>query len=262
MKFLKLIIVLTVSLFAEELVTGIIKPIYDGKLSVATDGILEKLYFKEGDIVKKNQVILKLDDKLQKLETQRRKLVLNDKTQQVSLRANLKIMKTIIKQKEYFYKTTKAISLNEVRQLRMQYIKNKGELASLIENKKKEKVEYKIALNVLKYYRLLSPVEGIIIKIDASLGEWVQTGKVIVEVMNIDRCFVEVDLSQDLLKRLEKDLKVKVEVEVKGKTVVKIGIIEFISTIADSSSSLVRAKVFFDNRDRAVIPGLSAHIIF
>jgi len=224
--------------------------------------LVEKIYFKEGDYVKKGQTILKLNDKLQKLETNRRKLVLDDTTNLDSLEINLETMKDIVEKKEYLYENTKAVSLNELRQLKMQYVKNRGELLSLRENEKKEKVEYQISSEVLDYYKLKSPISGTIITIIPNLGEWVQTGKIIVNIVDIKTCFVEVDLEQNAVSQLLKNKNVKIEVNGKDSLIIKDGYVDFISSVADSSSGLTRAKISFKNKDGAVTPGVSATIKF
>lgn len=242
--------------------TGIVKPIYEGKIGISTEGKVEKVFLKEGDRVKKGEVILSLDSNLQNLETKRRKLLLDDKTQVVSLRKNLRVLESILNKKQKLYNQTKSISLNELQQLRMQYTNTKAELQSLRINEKKEQLEYEISKNVLKYYKLTSPVDGIITDILPKVGEWVQVGKEIVQIVNIDTCFVEVDLSVNDLQVVSLNSKVDIEINDGNKTFIKEGTVSFISAIADSSSGLIRAKIDFDNKDKKAIPGLTANVLF
>lgn len=241
--------------------TGIVKPIYEGKIGISTEGKVEKILLKEGDIVKKGQVILSLDSKLQNLETQRRGLLYKDKTQVVSLKKNLLILEDILNKKQELYNKTKSISLNELNQLKMQYTNTKAELKSLQVNEKKEYIEYKISKNVLAYYKLKSPVNGVITRIQPKIGEWVQVGKEIVQIVNIDTCFVEVDLNVNDLQIISLNSSVDVQINNGKETFIKEGKVSFISAIADSSSGLTRAKIDFDNKDRKAIPGLTANII-
>lgn len=262
MKIINLLFLSVIYLFAQDALTGIVKPIYEGKLSVSTDGIVSKILLKEGDFIRKGQIILKLDDKLQRLETLRRKTILDDKTQEKSLELNLVILKDILVKKEQLYKDTKAVSLNELSQLRMQYINSKGELANLKANEVKEDIEYQISAEVLEYYKLKSPTNGIITKIEPQEGEWVQVGKEIVHITNITTCFVEIDLEVSVLKDISVNSKVTVEVNNGVNIIKKEGRVNFISAVADSSSGLVRAKIYFNNKDNKVIPGLTATVIF
>ena len=262
MRILNFVLLSTLYVFAQDRLTGIVKPIYDGKLSVSTDGIVLKFYKKEGDIVKKGEVILKLDDKLQILETKRRKLAYDDKTQLETLEQNTLILKDILNKKETLYRDTKAVSLNDLNQLRMQYINTKGELESIRANEEKEAIEYELSAEVLEYYNLKSPISGIITKIQPKIGEWVQTGKEIVYVVDTTICFVEIDLDISMLSKIKLNSKVGVEVIISENIIKKVGSVNFISAVADTSSSLVRAKVYFDNKDMAVTPGVNASVLF
>jgi len=262
LRIIKLLLACSISLLAQNSITGIVKPVYQGKLSVSTDGIVSKIILSEGDSVKEGQVILKLDDKLQKLETLRRKMVLDDKTQIETLEKSLMIMKDIIIKKEKLYKDTKTISLNELNQLRIQYINTQGELETLKANEAKEEIEYNISNEVLAYYNLKSPIDGVITQIVPKIGEWVQTGKEIVTVVDTRTCFVEVDLDLRSFNKIALNSKVKVQIGDFDKTIEKTGVVKFISEVADSSSSLIRAKIYFDNTDKAVMPGTTASIIY
>jgi len=144
----------------------------------------------------------------------------------------------------------------------MQYIGSKSEYESLKTAKQKEEVEYLIALNLLDYYKVKSPVDGIITKINPKLGEWVQAGDEIVHIVNTEICYVEIDLEIQQLKKLKLDSSVVVEVSENEKVIQKEGKVVFISAVADSSSGLIRAKINFDNKTNKVTPGLHAKIIF
>ncbi|MGA1933685.1 efflux RND transporter periplasmic adaptor subunit [Arcobacter sp. YIC-464] len=263
-KLIYIACICTTFLQAQELLaplTGIVKPIYEGKIGISTEGKVDKVFLKEGDSVKKGQVILSLDSNLQRLETQRRNLLLKDKTQLDSLKKNLVVLEDILNKKEKLYNETKSISLNELNQLKMQYTNTKAELSSLIINEKKEYIEYQISKNVLDYYTLKSPVNGVITRIEPKIGEWVQVGKEIVQIIDIDTCFVEVDLTTNDLQQLSVNSKVDVEISNGKETFIKEGTVSFISAMADSSSGLIRAKIDFDNKDKKAIPGLTANVI-
>jgi len=86
------IIFFNIALSEDNITTGIIKPIYEAKISVSVDGVVSKINFKEGDFVRKNNIIMKFDDKLQELETKRRKIILDDVTKLNSSKENLEIL--------------------------------------------------------------------------------------------------------------------------------------------------------------------------
>ncbi len=263
MKFIVLITLISGVMMAQgSAFIGLIKPIYDIKLSVAVDASVKKILLKEGDVVKKDQTIIYLNDELQSLETSRRLLIYEDNSKAESLKENLVIMKNLVEAKERLYTKTKAVSLNDLNRLKMQYINLKSEYEIDLESKKRENIEYQIANTVLEYYKIKSPITGIITEIKPSVGERLQTNSEIVRIVNVDVCYVELDIDSNLLDEIDKKKSVVVEVERAGKIIKKKGKIEFVSVIADNASGLVRVKISFDNKDKAVLPGVTAKITF
>jgi len=261
-KIILILLLLQNILFSQEVLMGIVKPIYDAKIGVAVDGIVSNIYYEEGQRVKNGDVIIQLDDKLQTLETKRRKIVYDDKIQVKSLGKNVDLFEKILESKEKLYNSTKSISLNELNNITMQYISSKAEYETLLINEEKEKIEYEISVALLDSYKIKSPVDGIITKIEPKLGEWVQVGDKAVHIVNDDVCFVEVDIDVISLQHLKVGSKVEIEVDINQQIIKKSGKVSFISAIADSSSSLIRAKINFENKKDKVIPGLQARIIF
>jgi RND family efflux transporter MFP subunit len=248
-------------LFGDGLM-GIIKPIYEAKISVATDGIVSKIIKQEGTKVKKGDTIIRLDDKLQALDTKRKKIILDDKIKLNSMKESVEILSKILDSKQDLYDKTKSISLNELNNIKMQFIGAKAEYNTTIKDEEKEKIDYQIAIKLLDYYRVKSPVDGIVTKIEPKIGEWVQSGTQVAYIVNTEICFVEIDIDAKTLDRLSVGSKVDVEVEVNNKLIKKEGKVVFISAVADSSSGLIRTKVNFDNKKDKVTPGLQAKIIF
>src|SRR5688572_33507567 len=68
-----------VSAADKVLVPGLTEPIHDVTLSSSVPGIVREWKFKEGDFVKENDVIITLDKKLEQLEVDRRKLVMENR---------------------------------------------------------------------------------------------------------------------------------------------------------------------------------------
>jgi len=255
-----IVLFLVYNLFGFE-TNGIIKPIYEGGISFATSGIIQKIYKEEGDSVKKGEVIIKLDDSLALLNEKRAASLYQESEKNNFLEKSIKLMEKILKSKEAIYKQTKAVSLNELYKLKMQYLDKKLQFKNFQESKTKYLYDFLLAKKKKKYYKLHSPVNGIITKIVPKVGEWVEQGKVVVEVVDKSKCFVEVNIEAKVASRLKLNQKAFVFVEVDNKEIKKEGIIKFISPVADSSSSLVRVKVYFDNNDLKVIPGILARVV-
>jgi macrolide-specific efflux system membrane fusion protein len=110
--------------------------------------------------------------------------------------------------------------------------------------------------------RLLSPIGGVVDRVLAQVGEWVQPGQPIVEVVRLDKLRLETSLDPyDVSPREIVGRQVEIEVPVGGGQVEKFtGKIGFVSPVVIADR--YRATVDFDNRKVdnfwAVTPGLQA----
>lgn len=248
--------------FAQETgLKGIVYPIDDVELSLPVDGVLMTLEIKEGDQVKKHQRLLLLDDRLQRLEAQRRKMIWQDASQTQTMEKNVALLQDLVKTKKDLYERTKTVSRSELQNAQMQLNQMMGELATLKANKAREKIEYDIAKETLSSYALTSPIDGRVVEIIPAVGEWVQTGKPVIRVVNTAVCHLEIDVDLSTVRQLQaKPDDIQLTIPAGDKDIVKKGRIAFVSAIADTSSGLVRMKIYFDNQDGAVVPGVSAFI--
>src|SRR5208283_4532004 len=119
-------------------ISGITEPFMDVTLGLADAGIIREQFFKEGDAVKKGDVILELDTNLETLEVERRKAVMDqnrmvlDSTRQLS-------------------ETTKSVSKEALAKAEAEYNVSAA--------------EYGIAVQQLANRRLVAPFSGSIAEI-------------------------------------------------------------------------------------------------
>jgi RND family efflux transporter MFP subunit len=249
----------TLSLKADEFI-GIIKPIHDVKISVPLDGIVQSIYVKEGSYVKKGQKILKLENQLQQLEVNRRKIIWKDKAQLNASIENQKIQKRLFNSTKELYEQTRAVSEQEVQLLESKLYTLKGDIAMRKENEKKEKIEYNIAQKLLSKYLIKSPINGVVIEMGLQRGEWAKSGKPFVRIVNTYTCYIDINIDEAYSSKLKVGKKINFTVKTKNVTAKKKGKIIFISPVADMASGLVRIKIEFLNKKNRVTPGLSATI--
>ena len=125
------------SAMAEDVIgiSGITEPIHDVLLSLPTTGTISKIFYHEGDFVKKGTVILNLDMQLETLEVQRRKLIWESKAEVNSANARVATMASHLKSTRELYKSTGSISLEEVEQQQLEYDLAVAEKAALGEQR-------------------------------------------------------------------------------------------------------------------------------
>jgi RND family efflux transporter MFP subunit len=245
--------------FSNEFI-GIIKPIHDVKVSVSLDGVVEQVFVKEGSLVKKGDKLLKLEDSLQSLELNRRKIVWKDKAQLSASIKNRKIQKELLDSTRKLYDETRSVSKDELKLLESKYHVLNGDIKMRQENEKKEKVEYLIANKLLSKHTITSPITGYVTELNLQKGEWAKSGKPFIRLVNTEVCFVDINIDEEYSSNMKVGSHVDFTVKTKSVTANKTGKIAFISPVADMASGLVRIKIEFPNVENRVTPGLSATI--
>lgn len=249
--------------FAADSVVGITKPIHDIELSFPVDGVVEKVLIKEGQRVKKDQELLRLENQLQLKEVQRRNTILSDSSKVQTAAHNKEVMEELMNNNRQLHNYMGAISREEVRKIEMQYAGVEGELKTAKQEKKREEIELNMAKHELERRVLRSPIDGVITELTIEQGEWVQPGKMVLHIIDTTKSFLEVNINvNDIYAReLKQESKLTIQFRAGSNEIQKQGIITFISPVVDKSSGLVRVKIEFDNRDGEILLGMSGIIL-
>lgn len=200
----------------------------DVTLGLADAGIIREEFFKEGDAVKKGDVILELDKNLEALEVQRRKAVM-DQNQMV------------LDSTRRLSETTKSVSKEALAKAEAEYSVSAA--------------EYGIAVQQLANRRLVAPFSGSIADILLKPGAACAPYQPLVHLADTSRGYFIGHLEGAAAANWQLDETVKIEVA-GGQTV--SGKICFISPVVDAASGLVKVKAIFDNADGKIRPGVAA----
>jgi RND family efflux transporter MFP subunit len=214
---------------------GITEPVFDVTLSVPVPGILTTLKFKEGDAVRTNDVILELDSRLEELEVDRRKCILENR------KADWESTKTV-------FDKSSSVSRDELLKKESDY--------------RVSAAEYDEAQEQLRRRRLLAPGAGVISELKLHVGEACAAYEPVARVVDTRRCYFTSNVEARNSARLRTGQTVQIEIE-DGTAPIKIeGRIIFISPVVDSASGLQKVKAVFDNTDGKVRPGLAGKMSF
>ena len=251
----------TPTIIASEII-GITKPFHDVDLSVPVDGIISKVLVKEGQHVKKGDELIRLDDRLYIQELNRRFVILKDTSRLITSQHNKEILKTLVDNTSKVYSNTGSVSEEELKKLKMQYESLAGENNAQAADEKREEVEYNIAKGELEQRILRSPIDGIIAYMDVEAGEWAAAGKMLIRVVDTSKSYLEVNINTEQFYKQNLKLSSKVDIEFNKEILLKKqGTVIFISPVVDTSSSLVRINIEFDNKDGSIKPGISAKLL-
>jgi RND family efflux transporter MFP subunit len=225
-------------LAAETITTiGITEPILDSIVGTPVSGIVAARKFKEGDFVKKGDIIVELDKALEDLEVARREVVLEPlKTDYEATKYLLELPKTsvskeILDKKQSDYRVALA--------------------------------EYELAKEQARKRLILAPFDGYITEFFHQVGEACQVEQPpIVRLVDTSRCFFICNLDAKVGHGLRVGQKVELEIESGPSVVLLSGNISFASPVVDAASGLMKVKVIFENPEGKIKPGVAGKMMF
>ena len=213
---------------------GITEPVFDVTLSFPVPGIITTLKFKEGDFVKTNDVILELDKRLEEIEVDRRKLIMeNHKTDWESTRT--------------VFDKSSSVSRDELLKKEADY---RVSLA-----------EFDQAGEQLHRRQLITPGAGVICDVKLHVGEACAAYEPVVRVVDTRRCYFISNIEAGASFGLKPGQRIPLEIEGSAAPIKVEGEIVFVSPVVDSASGLQRIKAVFDNSDGRVRPGLAGRVL-
>jgi RND family efflux transporter MFP subunit len=216
-----------------NMVIGITEPFLDVTLSASVPGIITARKFKEGDAVKEGDTLIELDKRLEELEVQRRKVVLDARRKDFEATARL-------------FQTTKGTSKEEMEKKESEY--------------KLAQVEHTMAEEQLRRRVVIASLSGIVMEFPLDVGESCQALQPVARVVDVSRCYFVANVPA----RLAADLSLKKEVSLEIETGAGVepvkGVVTFLSPVADAASGLVKVKILFENAAGKIRPGLAGRM--
>jgi RND family efflux transporter MFP subunit len=242
-------------------VSGITEPIKDVTLSLTVAGTISTISFKEGAQIKRGQVILELDNRLEKLEVKRRKLLWESKAEVESASAQEATLKSQLDSTRKLFESTGSVSKEELEKQELEHALAVAEHKRLMIAEERERIEYEMALQTLDRRRLRSPFQGVIIKLMLKEGETCEERQPLAQVVDTSKCVFKSNVEERIGRTLSKGQSVDLSIRTGSQSAVKKGKIVFASPVVDPASGLLEVKAEFDNRDGEVRPGVAGVLL-
>ena len=227
--------------------TGRVEAKYSIDLVARVPGFLMKKYFKEGDFVKKGQLLFQIDPREYQIEVNNSQASVNQyralltNAQQELNRANALVKEDLISRSDV---DSSLAARNQNRAL-LDAARQQLELAKVN----------------LSYTAIRSPIDGRIGKVNITEGNYVTANSGgLANVSSVNPVYVAFSLKSDefvkLLKasNLFKDVKVQVQFS-DGSWYDKTGTVNFIDNKIDKNSGSVAMRATFDNTKMWLVPG-------
>lgn len=215
-------------------ISGITEAINDVTLSAPAAGIIGNRPVKEGDFVKAGQTILELDKRLEDLEVNRRKVVLD-------------LRRTELESSKKLFEKTISLSREEMD-------KKVTEFAVA-------DAEYELAKEQLKRRLIVAPFDGTITALLMDVGEACQAQQGIARLVDTRRCYFICNVEAKSGHNLKAGQTVKLEIESGDQAAPFTGTVYFISPVVDPASGLMRVKIVFENPEAKIRPGVAGRML-
>jgi len=253
---------------------GITRFVQTVEVPVQRSGVIRVLKVREGDKVKKGQVVGVLNDKSLRLQLEKTRMQYeiakrrsSDDTLVEYAKSTAAVAKAELTRANGANRSVAlAISDTELDRLQLIYSKSRLEfdkakidldVAAL--NQRLARVEIADAENEIEQHSIKSPVDGLVVSVDKSEGEWASVGEPVFKIVRINRLRIEGQARVDKTIGIKINARAKVRVEMPGGiSIVRDGKVVFVSPEVNTLNGNVNVWIEFDNLDGKLRPGLQA----
>lgn len=223
---------------------GELKPQQEMKIVTTTGGDIEEIYFKNGDRVKKGEVIAKIsnaDVEASFFEAQGQLLKAKStySTEKISFEKYKKLYEKEI------------ISENDYLAIKNRYETAQGDLKIAEGKFLKAKDDY-------DRLKVISKIDGVITDLFVKKYERVESGKEIVTIVDSSKMEVDIAVSGNDIKYSKLGNKAKIYIEELG--ISRDGVISEINLSSDSNSKKYSLRLLVDNGDNKILKGMYAKV--
>lgn len=216
-------------------VSGVTEAINDVTMSSPVIGIIGARLFEEGAFVKKGQVIVELDKRIEELEVSRRKLVRElaktelNRVKSLSARSAISISQEEIDKKDADF-----------------------QVAS---------VDHQLSEENLRRRLLVAPFDGSIIEFYLKVGEGCEARQPVLRIVDTRHCYFVANVETRTGFIIREGQQVRLEIESGPSTATFPGTIKYVAPVVDAASGLMKVKAVFENPSGRIRPGVAGRMV-
>lgn len=220
-------------LLADE-VQGLVIPFKQVSVSSPIQDIIMQVAVEEGDVVKEGQLLVKLASDKEELDVQQyQKLI---ERREFEARGAETLFKEKMASKETMLEKQTELDL--------------------------ARLQSRLAVAKLNEKTIKAPLAGIVVKKYKESGEAVDRVEKLIDIVNIDKVYIQVYLDPKLMPVIKADGKVPVRFPVLDGSVDHVATVSFIDPRIDAASGLFRVKLLLNNADHQIKAGMRAQADF
>jgi len=239
---------------------GLVYPERELALSLGQGGIISQVAVKPGQAVKAGQALLTLDDRMQQLEMNRRKVVMEDRSELNATVDRARVLKGLYEDSKRVYDKTGSVSRDELSRLEVEYSAARARVEQLEAQKGRERLEFESARQEVAMRRLNAPIAGVITRVQPKVGEWAKPGDLMMELVDPAACYLKLNVPMKFAQGVRAGMRLPVRLDTSGSADTVNGKVSFVSAVADPASGLVEIRIAFANAKNLVRPGAKGSI--
>jgi RND family efflux transporter MFP subunit len=247
--------------WAQAPALGVTQALKDVKLSMTVAGRVDGVLVKEGQRVRKGQVLLYLDRTTEELEVRRRRLLLEDSSRLHELRAKEKTLNEQVAALKPLL-ASGGVSRKQLEDEELVLGAVIAERKMIESGKQREQVELELATESYERRHLRSPIQGVVSKVMPRIGESIAPHDPVVQVVDISRVRFVGNIPAKLGAGLQAGSKVRIRLGAEDNGLMREARVVFVSPVTDPASGLVEVIAEFDNADGSVRPGITGRLLF
>jgi RND family efflux transporter MFP subunit len=223
-------VVLAVPALAARVGDGVAQPIRDILISAPVQGSIVDLKVQEGDQVKAGQPIIQLYVRLEELEMQR--------------------AKALVERREFEFKGSKRLYENKIiSEAKAMEARIDLDLA---------RIQYELSIEQVRLRSIQAPIDGTVVERRRDVGEAVSAAQPILRILDISKVIVPITARAEDLPNLRRGQKLNVYFPQLPGTDPRVGEVIYLDACADPVSGAIRVKVVVDNPDQVIKAGMRA----
>ncbi len=232
-------------LFQEVSLTGTATARRVSKLSPRVDGLVAEMLIDAGDMVQKGEVLVRLDKDLADIELASARAALDEAEAQLkeATRQRDEAAELVAKKHipETTYESTIAqVEINEAAVKRLQ-------------------AEYRRQQEIVERHIIRAPFDGVVGAKLVEVGEWVQTGTPVIELVEIDTLRVDVPVPQHYFRQVEIGTPATVRFDALPDRTFEAQVTMKVP-VSNPAARTFPVRIEMDNRARLKAPGMSARV--
>lgn len=237
-----------------------IEPSITVEMSSAVEGVISEVLVDKNDVVKKGDVLARLDAGLESATAELRRvqseLTSDVQAQQLALEFS---ERSLTRVKDLYEK--KAASFSELDKLKTEHAIAQQQLQQAIDRKRQAELEYKRALADLQRRTLVSPIDGVVVERLKEPGEHIDFEPVL-KLAKLDPLRVEVYAPASLYGKVKPGIKATVIPELGGDSRSYGAEVTLVDQVIDGPSNTFGIRLAFPNPGNRLPSGLKCRVTF